>query len=72
MQHTALHVDAIMEMLEVCLKTSHFRFGDRFFQEKEEIAMGSSLSPVISNIYLELFEKLALDGWDMKPSLWLM
>jgi hypothetical protein len=35
------------------------------------MATGSSLSPVISNIYVVFFEKLELDGWDKKPSLWL-
>jgi hypothetical protein len=32
---------------------------------------GSSLSPIISNIYVEHFEKLALDSAQRKPSLWL-
>jgi hypothetical protein len=38
---------------------------DKFFQQKDGMAMGSSLSPIISNIFMEHFEKLALD------SLWL-
>jgi hypothetical protein len=33
--------------------------------------MGSSLSPVISNIFMEYFEILALDTAEQKPSLWL-
>ena len=33
--------------------------------------MGSSLSPAVSNIFMEYFEKLALDTEEQKPSLWL-
>jgi hypothetical protein len=35
------------------------------------MAMGSSLSPVVSNIFMEHFEELALDSAQHKPSLWL-
>jgi hypothetical protein len=35
------------------------------------MTMGSSLSPIISNIFVEHFEKLALDLVQYKPSLWL-
>jgi hypothetical protein len=70
-ERPGLHVGAIMEMLEICLRISNFQFGDKYFQQKEGMAMGSSLSPVVSNIYMEFFETLSLHGWDMKPSLWL-
>jgi hypothetical protein len=60
-----------MELLEVCLRTTYFQVDDRFYQQKEGMAMGSSLSPVISNIYMEHFEQLALDSAQDKPSLWL-
>jgi hypothetical protein len=35
------------------------------------MAMGSSLSPVVSNIFMEHFEKLALETGDLKPAVWL-
>jgi len=33
--------------------------------------MWSSMSPVISNVFMEYFEILALDTAERKPSLWL-
>jgi hypothetical protein len=42
-----------------------------FYQQKEGMAMWSSLSPVVSNIFMEYYEKLALDTVKQKPSLWL-
>ncbi|PNF31066.1 hypothetical protein B7P43_G17441 [Cryptotermes secundus] len=59
-----------MELLEVCLRTTCFQV-DKFFQQKDGMAMGKSLSPVVSNIFMEHFEKLALDPAPYKPSLWL-
>jgi hypothetical protein len=44
---------------------------DKFFQQKDGMAMGSSLSPISSNIYMEHSEKVALDSTQHKPSLWL-
>jgi hypothetical protein len=30
-----------MELLEICLRTTYFEVGDKFFQHKDGIAMGS-------------------------------
>jgi hypothetical protein len=70
-ERSALQAEAIMELLEVCLKTTYFQLDDKFFQQKDDMAMGSSLSPIVSNIYMEYFEKLALDSAERKPLLWL-
>jgi hypothetical protein len=67
---SVLQVEAIMELLEVCLKTTYFQV-DKFFQQKDGMDMGSSLSPIVSNIFMENFEELALDSAQYKPSLWL-
>jgi hypothetical protein len=68
-ERSVLQVEAIMDLLEVCLKTTYFQV-DKFFQQKDDTAMGSSLSLIVSNIFMEHFEKLALDSAQYKPSLW--
>jgi hypothetical protein len=70
-QRCPLQVDGIMELLEMCLRTTYFQVEDKFFQQKDGMAMGNSLSPVVSNIYMEHFEKLALDTTEYKPTKWL-
>jgi hypothetical protein len=60
-----------MELLELYLRTIYFQVDNKFFQEKDGMAIGSSLSPIISNISMEHFEKLGLDSAQHKPSLWL-
>jgi hypothetical protein len=44
---------------------------DKFFQQKDCMAMGSSLSLIVSNIFMEHSEKLALDSAQHKPLVWL-
>jgi hypothetical protein len=58
-----------MELLEVCLRTTYFQVDESFYQQKEGMVMGSSLSPVVSN--MEHFEKLAVDMAKYKPARWL-
>jgi hypothetical protein len=63
--------EAIMELLEVCFRTTYFQVDNKFFKQNDGMSMRSSLSPIISNIYTEHFEKLALDSVQYKPLLWL-
>jgi hypothetical protein len=43
----------------------------KFFQQKSGVAMGSTLSPIVGNIFMQHFENLALDSAQRKPSVWL-
>jgi hypothetical protein len=56
-----------MEMLEIYLRTTYLQVDDEFFKQKDGMDMGSSLSPILSNIYTEYFENLALDSTLHKP-----
>jgi hypothetical protein len=66
-----LLVEAIIQLLEVCLKTKYLQVDEKFFQQKVDMAMENSLSPTVSNIFTEHFKKLALVSAQHKPSLWL-
>ena len=47
--------------------------GDMYWYtgRSEGMAMGSPLSPILSNIYIEHFEQTAIASAEYKPSLWL-
>jgi hypothetical protein len=64
-----LQLEAIMEMLEVCLRTTYFQVDDKFFQQKDGMARGNSLYPIVSSIFMEHFEKFSVDSAPYKPSL---
>jgi hypothetical protein len=50
MQRPLLEVDAVVELLEMTLKTAHLQVDDIFLQQKEEIGMDSSLSALLCSV----------------------
>ena len=51
--------------------STYFRFGDGFFEQSEGAAMGSPLSPIAANIFLEEFKRRAISTALGKTFLWL-
>jgi hypothetical protein len=67
-EHSFLQVEDRMELLDICLTTMHFLSEDKFYQQKEGMTMGNSLSLVVNNIFMEQSEETALDTADHKPT----
>ena len=68
---TTLDPPTITMLTELCLRTTYFQYGNEFFEQKDGAAMGSPLSPVVANIFMEEFENEALQEAGSKPRLWL-
>jgi hypothetical protein len=68
---SSLQIEDVIQLLEVCVRATYFQVEDRYYQQKSSMAMGSSLCPVISNMFMEHFEQLALDPVSHKPAMWL-
>ena len=45
---------------EMCLKSMYFSYRGEFFEQLEGAAMGSPVSAVVADLYMEFFEELAL------------
>ena len=69
-ERTALTADSIAELLKLCLKSTYFRFEGKFYEQREGAAMGSPVSAVIANLYMEYFEQRALETAPQRPRLW--
>ena len=69
---TSLSPEWIADLLEMCLKSTYFSFaiGGNFYEQKEGAVMGSPVSAVVANLYMELFEELALEMVPTRPRLW--
>ena len=57
---TVIGIDDIILLLEFCLKNTYFSFQGQFFEQVEGAAMGSPVSPIVANLYMEYLEQKAL------------
>ena len=63
LQHrTSMSVSHITRLLEFYLKGTYFTFQGRYYEQQEGAAMGSSISPIVANLYMEDFEKKAINS----------
>ena len=63
--------DEKAKLVEICLKSTLFNFRGEIYEQKEGVAMGSPLSRIVSNIFMEKLEKDAIDSFPLKPKWWL-
>ena len=57
-----LSVQNIIELLGFCLHNTYFSFQNKFYEQVEGTAMGSPVSPIVENLYMEHFERGALQS----------
>lgn len=50
-------IDDIMRLLRVVLRQNYFSFNDTFYHQKDGLAMGSPLSGLLADIYMNHFER---------------
>jgi hypothetical protein len=50
--------------------STYFTYGGQFYEQTDGVAMGSSLSPVIANFFMEDFEAKAIQLATNKSSCW--
>ena len=53
---TTMTVKHICCLLEFCLKNTYFLFNSRFYEQTEGAAMGSPISPIVANLFMEDLE----------------
>ena len=53
---TRLLVEDVMELLEFILTTTYFVFRDQIYCQKFGTAMGSPVSPMVADIFMEFLE----------------
>jgi hypothetical protein len=62
--------DDVLALFKHVLTSTYFCFDGQFYEQTDEVAMGSPLSPVIANFFMEHFEKKAIDQATHKPVCW--
>ena len=65
-----LKPNSIIELIKLCVIDSKFVFQEQYYQQKFGLSMGNPLSPVLSNLYMEFFEKYLLTKIIDKKLVW--
>ena len=67
---TTMSTKHIMDLLEFCLRSTYFTYRGKFYEQVEGAAMGSPISPIVANLFMENFEMRALQSSPKPPLLW--
>jgi retron-type reverse transcriptase len=59
-----------LALFKLVLTSTYFCFNGQLFEQTDGVAMGSPLSPVIANFFMEDFEERALNQATHKPTCW--
>ncbi|XP_053335750.1 uncharacterized protein LOC128508432 [Clarias gariepinus] len=70
-ERTQLNPDQVSTLLELCLNTTYFKYKDVFYRQEHSCAMGSPVSPIVANLYMEEVESKALEAYSgTRPTHW--
>ena len=67
-----LSIPNSMSLLSLCLISTFFTFQGMYYNQVNGAAMGSPLSPVVANLFIEDFKTRALNSSPNPPRIWLM
>ena len=67
---TTLTPAQIANLLDFVLRSTYFQYNGSIYEQREGAAMGSPVSAVIANLYMETFEEQAIESMPSKPKIW--
>ena len=67
---TTLTPAQIADLLDFVLRSTYFQYNGSIYEQREGAAMGSPVSAVIANLYMETFEEQAIESAPSKPKIW--
>ena len=67
---TELSAAHVRDLLSICLKTTYFQYDNVIYTQIEGAAMGSPVSPIVANLYMEWFEKNAISTFRYNLTIW--
>ena len=69
---TRSYKNFLRDSLKAIIKHNHFSFGEGFYKQTREVAMGTKCAPPLANLFLATLEERALGTWKgPAPTAWL-
>ena len=68
--HTTLTPAQIADLLDFVLGSTYFQYNGSIYEQREGTAMGSPVSEVIPNLYMEIFKEKGIEYTPCKPKIW--
>ncbi|MCP4652952.1 MAG: hypothetical protein GY858_06160, partial [Candidatus Omnitrophica bacterium] len=67
---TSLTTEAFMKLLQLMVEDFFFCYAKELYRQKAGLPMGSRLSPVLANIYMEEMETMVLELFPVQPKMY--
>ena len=67
---TTLAPVQIADLLDFVLRSTHFQYNGSIYEQRDGAAMGSPVSALIANLYMEIFKEQAIESAPCKPKIW--
>ncbi|KAL9953291.1 hypothetical protein ACROYT_G040687 [Oculina patagonica] len=67
---TTLTPAQIADLLNFVLRSTYFQYNGSIYEQREGAAMGSPVSAVVANLYMDCFEEQAITSSSCKPKIW--
>ena len=69
-QRTSMTVKHITCLLEFCLSSTYLTFQNKYYEQVEGAAMGSPISPIVANVYMDNLEVRVINTSPHPPLMW--
>ncbi|CAH8868385.1 unnamed protein product [Trichobilharzia szidati] len=67
---TKVPLEDIMLGVQLCLTSTVFKFQGKIYKQTEGVAMGSPISPVVADIFMNKWESIAIETFTPTPKVW--
>ena len=68
--NTGMDIEDMLRLLRLCLDTTYFQVNGKFFKQKKGTAMGSPVSVVVANLFMEEVEQSSLQSFTHPVKTW--